>query len=267
MSVVVGLILGSGAYPLWQAWRANRRTSLLYAVYWALAAWGAWGGVIFAGDLGISGERSAVRYLAPCLTACAMVAVLGARRPGVEAWNLVVAGLLAVLLLPVAEGFLTGIIVPSGGFRLIFLGAIIAIGVLNYLPTRLGPAAILMAYGCVGEFAELMKLGIPQLPEKRTISQGALALVPWVAWGLVRGRPRPDSEINRLWSDFRDRFGLVWGQRLREQFNNAASHAGWPVVLRWNGLQTRAGAPPPDVAVLKTTLLALMRRFGANEDQ
>lgn len=263
-SAVIGMVFWMGAYPFGQAWWANRRTSLCYALSWALAAWLAWGGVIFAVALEITGELDAIRYLALCLTGCAGVAVLGARRPGVEAWNLVVVGLLAVLLLPMAEGFLTGITVPRGGVRLFFLGATVAIGILNYLPTRLAPAAILTAYGCGGEFAELMK---PHLPENWTMAQGALGLVPWVAWGVARGRPPGTTELDQLWLGFRDRFGLVWGQRLREQFNHSAARAGWPVVLRWHGFQFSAGTPPPDATLLKTTLLALMKRFGAREDQ
>lgn len=263
----VGLVYFTGAYPLWRAWRANRQTSLLYAVYWTWASWLAWGALIFADELGLTNSICAVCYLALCLTGCAGVAVLGARRPGVEAWNLVVAGLLAVLLLPIAEGFLTGTVVPNGGVRLFFLGAIIVMGVLNYLPTRLAPAAILIAYACAGELAELMKpLSLLHQPETWTMTQLALALVPWVAWGTVHRLPPAKSELDRQWLDFRDRYGLVWGQRLREQFNNAAAHAGWPVLLRWHGFQTNAGAPAPDETVLQTTLLALMKRFGDRAD-
>src|SRR4051812_20358790 len=129
MSVLGGLVYCTGSYPLWLAWRTNRRTSLRYAVYWALAAWLAWGVMIFSDELGLSNATSAIRYLALCLTGCVGVAVLGARWPGVEAWNLVVAGLLAVLLLPLAEGFLTGTVVPTGGVRLFFLGVTVAVGI------------------------------------------------------------------------------------------------------------------------------------------
>src|SRR5437868_1505128 len=83
----------SGAAPLWAAARANRGTSLAYAVGWAWLAWMAWGLALFAGG-------PAAGHLALGLTGCAGVAVLGARRPGAGAWNFVVVGLLAVVLLP-----------------------------------------------------------------------------------------------------------------------------------------------------------------------
>jgi hypothetical protein len=49
---------------------------------------------------------------------------------------------------------------------------------------------------------------------------------------------------------------LVWGQRLREQFNHAARHAGLDAELRWGRLMT---SNDPAACEL---LAALMKRFG-----
>src|SRR5262249_5208603 len=97
-AIIVDLVL------IWSLWRANRQTSLSHAVAWGIAAWLAWVGVFLADDLGNGAPTHTGRYVALCFTSAAGVAVLGARRPGVGAWNFVVAGLLAVLLLPIAEG-------------------------------------------------------------------------------------------------------------------------------------------------------------------
>ena len=73
------------------------------------------------------------------------------------------------------------------------------------------------------------------------------------------------SEFDGLWLGFRDRFGFVWGQRLREQFNISAKHAGWPTILRWQGLRLLPGQslPAPETqSEMLTTLQALMKRFG-----
>src|SRR2546423_30545 len=95
------------------------------------------------------------RYLALCLTGCAGVAVLGARRPHVGAWNFVVLGLLAVMLLPLLETVIAG--APSlDVLRVLFLSATLGVGMLNYLPTRLAPAAVLAAFGCAGEIILLV---------------------------------------------------------------------------------------------------------------
>jgi hypothetical protein len=80
----------------------------------------------------------------------------------------------------------------------------------------------------------------------------------------MRWQPEPRSEFDRVWLRFRDSYGFVWAQRLREQFNNSAAHANWPVVLRWQGLRIIPGRSPPD-SVEKETMLAnlqaLMKRF------
>src|SRR5918912_1565719 len=108
MQTLGWLLLVTGLYPLVRAWLANRRWSLLQAVHWALLAWAAWGMALAGTGRWAPPAAAAATYLALCLTGCAGVAVLGARRPGVAAWNFVVLGLLAVLLLPVAEGVVTG---------------------------------------------------------------------------------------------------------------------------------------------------------------
>src|SRR5580704_14943166 len=91
------LIYLTSVYPLALAWWSNRRTTLVHALSWALAAWTCWCGLF------LQEGREAGRYLALCLTGCAGIAVLGARRPIVGAWNFVLVGLLAVLLLPLGE--------------------------------------------------------------------------------------------------------------------------------------------------------------------
>src|SRR5262249_60610372 len=97
-----------------------------------------------------------------------------------------------------------------------------------------------------------------------------LRLVRWIGFVAMRGRVRAASQFDRLWLEFRDRFGLVWGQRLREQFNSSARHAGWPVVLRWQGLRLVPGAalPAPEAHTeMLATLTALMKRFGPDDRQ
>ena len=114
---------------------AIRNTTLRHAWFWAIAAWIGWAGAFSDGS-------PPAFYVALVLTGCAGVAVFGARRPGVVAWHFVVAALLAVMLLPLAEGQLTGSKVQLDTIRIIFLMGLCGAVVLNYLPTRLGLAAL-----------------------------------------------------------------------------------------------------------------------------
>lgn len=271
LALMVGLTYLTGLLPLFRAWQANRRTSLFQTVHWVFAAWAVWGVAVWSEALGFSEEtRGVVRYLAFCLTGCAGVAVLGARRPGVGPWNFVLLGLLAVMLLPLAEGLLARGALHLEGPRMIFLAATLAMIVLNYLPTRLGPAALLL--GLAGTF-QLFRLAGPEevretLRAYDSIGNLLLAFVPWAGFERTASRPVPASEFDRLWLDFRDRFGMVWSQRTREQFNNSAHHAGWSVVLRWQGLRIVPGAAPPaeeQQQAMVEVLQSLLKRFRTDE--
>src|SRR5262249_18169571 len=149
-------------------------------------------------------------YVALCLSGCAGIAVLGARRPGAGPWNFVLIGLLAVLLLPIAESLLTGREPQLGGVRLLFLSATLAVGILTHRPTGLALAALLLA---AADAAEIVPLVCDREGPGWSLLVGhlSLALCPWVAFAQIIW-PRPvASEFDRLWLDFRDRFGLVWG--------------------------------------------------------
>ena len=98
---------------------------------------------------------SRVRYCALCMTGCAGIAVLGARRPHVFAWNFVVLGLFAVMVLPLIETQIIGTH-PVDTLRILFMGGTIAVGILNYLPTRSAPAAFLLLVASVGESNRFM---------------------------------------------------------------------------------------------------------------
>jgi hypothetical protein len=81
-------------------------------------------------------------------------------------------------------------------------------------------------------------------------------------------QPVVATEFDRIWRDFRNRYGLVWAQRVREQFNRAAHHAGWPISLGWRGLPVASCAASPDERIQKEMidiLKAILKRFGTQE--
>ncbi|MFN4258650.1 MAG: hypothetical protein ACK4RK_05085 [Gemmataceae bacterium] len=261
MTWIACLWLLSAAVPLAQGWRANRQTSLRHTMYWVWSVWLAWLGAAALGDDPLLAEPS--RYLALCLTGCAGVAVLGARRPGMVAWNFVVLGLLAVLLLPLGEEML-GVRQGPNGMPTLFLGMVLLVGVINYLPTRFGLAALIggAAVGCeVADRLGLVAKDIHLLAEVG-LAPWLMPLVAWLAWLAGRRRYQPASRFDQVWLEFRDRFGLVWGMRLRDQLNRAAVHAGWHGELRWGGWQADATSDENGTDLPLDLLLALMKRFG-----
>jgi hypothetical protein len=250
------LLLLTGFYPIVQAWRANRTTTLRPALLWAGAAWMAWVVLLIrAGD-------PLAAYFAVSLTACAGVAVLGARRPGLEAWNFVVAALLATLLIPIAGALLVWDAPGPSPTSWIFLGAVLLIGVLNYLPTRLAGGALLLG---VASALVIWRMGFSGSAEPDgDVAILLLALAPWAAL-LGSLYEIATNAVDREWQAFRDRFGLVWGERQREQFNNAARNAGWPLILGWNGIRRNGDGPQPDETEVLSLLRAVLKRFGSGD--
>jgi hypothetical protein len=148
---------------------------------------------------------------------------------------------------------------PVDALRILFMAGTIAVGVLNYLPTRVGSVAFLMMIIMAGEIACLYDRA--GMADYATSFDWLLTSVPWIAWLCFTTRRHAGrSEFDELWLSFRDRWGLVWSQRVREQFNNAALHAGWPITLRWRGL-TQIDSAPLQRSDHVETLRATMQRF------
>ncbi len=250
-------------------WNDNRRTSLSHAVVWTTVAWIAW--ILTLPLEPIGSKVGPWVYLALALTGCAGIAVLGARRPGVRAWNAVVAALLAVELLPWAEAAIRQAEFQLDGWRLATLAGAVAIGVMNYLPTRSVAGALLVGFGCTCQWVRFMRAEEGSHAELDLMGRCSLAAVPGTIL-LCRTfwQPRNNSEFDRCWIVFRERFGVVWGQRFREQFNQSAKNANWMVILTWQGLRTLAGAAQPnqeELAAMLQTLTALMKRFGGPNNE
>ncbi len=229
-----------GLIPLFRAWRANVGWSVSHAVVWGGVAWLAWGAVLVLNR----GEAVAL-----CLTAAAGVAVLGARRPHVGAWNFVVLGLVLVMLLPLAEEALIGAR-SYDGLRRVFLGATLALGIVNFLPTRLWGGAVGLGLGTTLLILETLD---------RDVALGAILLTPWMAWLTWRTSSGGETSLDCTWLDFRDRYGVVWGQRVREQFSATAKHRAWPTTLTWFGFQPAVS--PAMESEVQANLEKLLQRF------
>jgi hypothetical protein len=257
--ILVALIVLSAGWPLSQAWLALRRTSLVHALSWALLAWLAWVGAAL-GPL-TDWPVTPTRYIALVLSACAVVATLGARRPGVRAWNFVTAGLLAVLLLPVLHqpwqeaGWL---LEPEWA---LFLGGLLAVGVVNYVPTVLGGPAFFIGVIWFGIY--LLHLVIPALQQKNTFAPIFCLIGVGGIWLADENLRKAAAAGRDQWRRFRNAYGLLWGLRAQEQFNRAATNGGLKVQLKWRrGLVFDPPASDAaDVEKANALLAATLRPF------
>lgn len=246
------LAIAAGLWPIVRCVRLNWTTSLRDATVWAVLAWLSWG-LAFTWLPSVD-----LAYLALCFTGCAGVAVFGARRPHVFAWNFVVLGLLGVMTLPLLEGMV--IRVHSFNIeRKIFLAAILFVTIANYFPTRFALAALVLFFGCLLTYRKII-LPIPFLPvDEDLLIMGAIGLAPWFAWYAVP--LHANDPFDRAWGEFRDRYGFVWGSRVREQFNAAAKNAELPLHLEWRGRSPKHGINDEVLREAYAILQKVTKRF------
>ena len=280
-------------------------TTLLAPWWWSLAALGSVLGteLIIIATWGDSAESQRwiepTRYIAQVTMLCPAIALLGAKRPQDRAWQLIVLSLWAILALPAA----TALLFPRAVFQISpvwswFLLALIAIGVLNYLPTRFWPACLVL--GAAQTLLLWRHLPRPQTAALRhadlagfsrsgqialtlVLIGTAILLAQWIAARYRRkyfvaaaGQPCTES-LDVLWLDFRDSFGALWGLRVAERVNTVLARQDCKIELRWSGWHclpsnqngSNSGPPtaipPESAAVVATTATSILRRFVSAE--
>ncbi|MBC7857084.1 MAG: hypothetical protein IAF94_26945, partial [Pirellulaceae bacterium] len=196
-------------------------------------------------------------------------------RPQHLAWNFVVLALWGIVSLSA----LTALVMQRsdrfilGDARAWLLWVLILMGLINYLPTRNWVTALLVALGQVILFAPHLPLlrgtlWLANLPAGPSLAlfvfAVALAFVGRASQPVPDGLERPSYKFDRLWLDFRDSFGLLWGLRLQERVNAASTAAKWEVELNWNGFPSK-GIPAQHREALRQAMTGLLRRFVSHE--
>jgi hypothetical protein len=223
--------------------RAIRGTTLTTAVCWAWAAAAAFAGSLTSAVFAHFPESLAQQsfFWTGIVALCPLIAVLGAQRPGVRVWN-------SFILVPLM--FVLGwpaLTVWFGGYPLAPLQietptavgiAIVALmGLGNYL---LIPRWTLSAlfYGAAIAFIVLPLTTFGDIDPRWHLaaypSLGLSALAGWLTSRKPQTHPDP---LDQMWSDFRDRFGLVWAVRIKERVNATAQKERWCWVLEMQGFR------------------------------
>ena len=189
-----------------------------------------------------AGITSSVHSLAATLMLAPLLDILGARNPGHRAWPwFVIIPMIVVLQWSTvshlfAERLVTPVTTPPPatiGFLLILL-----MGSGNYFGTKNTSACLLGGTGIVLFLLPVTEWGT--WPGDLSCAASGLFLA--IAALLVEGRLKScDSATghDRLWTDFRDIYGLVWARRVMDRINQFAEREKWNVVMTLDGLQTR----------------------------
>lgn len=256
--------------------RNLRGTTLLTAGCWGLFGVAVWWVALVCAKPGLVDRSTAdlLFYLTSVILLCPGIAVLGARRPGLVAWNFfVLLPLIAVLCWPaiaslplVNDNAPLDLETPATiGFVLV-----VVMGTGNYFGTRFTLPAIFYSVSLLliagSMWTEAADLAL--LPERETARHlSALFFMLAVALAALRAGEtvKEISPLDRLWLDFVDQFGLVWARRVMDRLNESASHEKWAAGFQWHGIQWVADAAEDEVtrtsARIEHTLRWLLKRF------
>ena len=267
-SALAAVLLAAGLAALWTVRRSLTGTTLVAVWWWCLAALAALGGselvIALAAGEPTPGWVAPLRLLAATGTLTPIIALFGAKRPQDRGWQFIVLALWCILSLPSLKWLLFGGEQEMHAAQLAFLGVLIGAGAVNGLVTRRWLASLLYCGGqlCV---SRLLSAHARAARAERRGSVWHGAIGP----GLVALGRRPAAQVRRdrsavrVWLDFRDDFGAVWGLRVMERMNASSTMYGWPLVLSWSGLVPRDDLAdvfevPP---ALEDSLRTLLRRF------
>lgn len=178
----------------------------------AMAAWRqVWPSQPFLAHMSVAQYGAAVLLLAPSID------LLGARRPGHDAWPwFVVLPMIVVLQWPSLTQWYSAatsvaVEVPAPTFVGFLFVALMGAG--NFFGTANTMASLTTAVGIV-----LIALPVSDLVsfETRLLPYGTLA----IAVGVFRFRfPAGGTGPEHLWNDYRDLYGIVWAKRVADRVN------------------------------------------------
>ena len=258
-SVLIAVIT---LYVWRQAHGKSRGTTLAAATAW-------FGAAMLANAAAVLFEGyPAMRYAASTLLLCPAAALLGARRPHHNAWQWIVAAAWLATALPAAQHIMYG----AGGEFVVegvwagFIWALWGVGAINYLPTRYGWLALFGAICQLLLLAEFMPGARPWGAADVKGRQILLTLLAITAASRVAMRPRAGSGWNRIWLDYRDALGAVWGLRAAERVNSLFKSKGVAFRLGWFGFVDNQGQDVGDETLAATPGLpecfrGVLRRF------
>ena len=284
-AVIVAVAACAGAF-------LARGSTAVPAAWWACGA-----AVAFAiesaararGGLVDLASQASVRLAVAALMLCPIMSLLGAKRPQHGVWQFIVASLAGILALPAASAALVRPGSPPDVHPLQqwFMLALVLVGLMNFIATRHGLAAGLVAAGqlmLLRRFLPFVAADAPSAPTADAVAAALVAAGAAVAaaqsWRWPVG-PRRDAgdagprtarragaadpmAFNAAYLALRETLGAAWTLRIAERFNAVAESRGWPCRLRFDGL--RGGGDPDDrawQADAGRTGEALLRRFAS----
>jgi len=219
--------------------------------------------------------QSAARLAVAAVAVCPAMSLLGAKRPQHGVWQLIVATLGFVLAMPALSATLVrpGSLPHLHMLERCFLPVLVGVGWMNFIATRRGLAASLVAAGQLGLIWQFLPGVSPEHPPapsfdaacSGSLAAGSLLAVVQSLRGSGRhGAAGLAAAIDPAFLAVRETLGAAWALRICERFNSIAATRGWPCRLRFAGLEGDLTAGPWERDAVRC-LRSILRRFVSSD--
>ncbi|MBS0202329.1 MAG: hypothetical protein JSS49_05460 [Planctomycetes bacterium] len=256
--------------PLFGLRRQIRFTTLIPAAWWVLVAavlWSSAWGLDHGLNLLSKSVADHLWYAAAVVSLCPAIAVLGSRRPGARVWTwFILVPMLFVLGWPAITLWLQGSDVRGLELelpQLIGFLLVLIMGAGNYFGTRYTVPGLLFVAGnfLIGlSSSTITPVWLSDRWWARLWATGCMALAVWMAGRGTSNRSDLDR-FDRLWLDFFDQFGIVWGRRIQDRVNFMAAREVWATRLELHGFDWMSPRDSTTEARMEHTFRWLLRRF------
>ena len=202
------------------------------------------------------GWKSASQVAAVVLLLTPAVSTLGARKPGVIAWQFfVVLPLILVLFWPAASQLISnhgraaldlGVPAITGVVLVLMMSAGTCLGTGMTIPAILYLAAVIICLLPASGWTDSdwwIPLGTPLLLllaeeiARRALTKNDLRSL---------SNHSISDQVDESWNMFQNLYGLVWARRVQDRVNLFASREQWVVNLTLDGFRDALGNPAPD---------------------
>lgn len=239
-----------------------RGSTAVPAALWAVAACLALAGEMgmrATGGLADPAAAAAARLAVVSLSLCPAMSLL-AKRPQHGVWQLIVATLAVVLVMPAGSALLMrpGSLPDLHLLERCFMPLLVFVGWMNFAGTRRAAAVTCVALGqllllrgflpgvsldarhdAAVSGLDVAAAGLVLAGTLLAAVQACLGRAAGVAGSGRSSRPilMPAAAIDTVFVAIRETFGAAWALRIAERFDSVAAARGWPCRLTFGGLE------------------------------
>jgi hypothetical protein len=185
--------------------------------------------------------------IALCASFCPLLALLGAKRPQNRMWQWIVVSFWIVAALPALQSLVLHPHEPLEVSSLWswFYSILLLLGAANFFPTRYALPALLITAGQIILFLPYLPVGLtfPDQPlVGLTLISAGICLVQSLSKRPVKEKSHQQMAIlsrwNRIWIDFSNAYGLVWGVRVMDRIESILQSTDAQAWLQWSGFRS-----------------------------